>query len=63
MSVSRCTLQCLIGSCVGEDFFVSLVEGGDVGAGIVHGSCSYTFDAARGGNVSSTKGFQPEQTQ
>src|ERR1700730_13763640 len=37
---ARGNFQCLVGNSVGEDIFVSLVEGGSGGAGIVHGECS-----------------------
>jgi hypothetical protein len=32
----RRTFQCIIGNCKGEDFFVSLIEGGSRRAGFVH---------------------------
>jgi hypothetical protein len=36
------SFQCLVGNRVGEDFFVSLVEGCSGDAGIVHGDSSYS---------------------
>lgn len=44
---ARGSLQCLIASRVGEDFFVSLVELGSGGANIVHRECSTSLCRSR----------------
>ena len=50
---ARC-LQCLIGNCVGEDIFVSLVEGASSVVGIVHGFFSYTAERVPVSQLSAT---------
>jgi hypothetical protein len=37
---ARGSFESFVGNCGGENFFVSLVEGGSGDAGIVHGHCS-----------------------
>ena len=45
---ARGSFQCLVGDFIGENFFVSLVEGGSGGADIIHGQCSYLPQMQRG---------------
>jgi len=45
---ARCILDLLVGHRVGEDIFVGLIEGGDVGSSRGCGNALHEHGAARG---------------